>query len=130
LERWRAARVDGINTTDYRDYLAALGSCEVVVLNYHADRYYYRSSGVIGDAVAQGAAVACPDFPVFRRQIIEPVTVGAVFRDPEDLMRAVHAALELRRSQPENFVVWARARTPQQFSRRLDEFILYTRGPG
>jgi glycosyltransferase involved in cell wall biosynthesis len=126
LQKWRAARVDGINTADYRDYLAALASCEVVVLNYQAAQYYYRSSGVIGDAVALGAAVACPDFPVFRSQITEPVTVGAVFRDPEDLVRAVQAALELRHSKPENLVIWADARTPQEFSRRLDEFIAAT----
>ena len=87
LERWRSARVEGNDTADYQDYLAALASCEVVVLNYQAAGYYYRSSGVIGDAIALGAAVACPDFPVFRRQITEPVTVGAAFQGPADLAR-------------------------------------------
>ena len=127
LDRWRAAGIDAINTAAYPDYLAALASCEAVVLNYQAARYYYRSSGVIGDAVALGTAVVCPDFPVFRKQISEPVTVGAVFRDPDDLLRAVNAALDLRRSKPENFAIWRRARSPQEFSRRLDEFILASR---
>jgi hypothetical protein len=127
LSEWSGRRITTINTKCYMDYLGALAQCDVVVLNYARDQYYYRSSGVISDAAGLGVAVACPDFPILRKQVTEPVSVGAVFRSQEEISSAVDKSIALRRRAPQNFAIWSQARHPKEFSRRLDEFVALQR---
>jgi glycosyltransferase involved in cell wall biosynthesis len=128
LASWSGAGIKLVDTAAYEDYLAALASCDVIALNYEASSYYYRHSGVISDAAGVGTAVVCPDYPTLRRQVSEPVPVGYVFRTPEELVPAIRRALELRAGSPENFQRWTWARSPQEFSRRLDEFVRSAQG--
>lgn len=126
LERWTTRGLRTVNTRDYGDYIAALEKCDVVVLDYDCSRYYYRSSGVIADAAALNVAVVAPDFPVFRKQLLEPAPIGAVFHGPEDLLPAIRRAVEIRRSARENFEAWSRARSLERISELLDDFVART----
>ena len=123
LATWAAKGIVTVNTRNYADYLAAMVRADVMVLNYARDFYFYRSSGVINGAASLGTAVVCPDYPIFRRQLTQPVRVGALFATTEGILPAIHEALAIVRNQPGNFKLWARARSAAEFSRRIDEFI-------
>ena len=123
LAAWAAKGIGAVGTRNYADYLAAMARADVMVLNYPRDSYFYRSSGVINDAASLGTAVVCPDYPTFRRQVTQPVRIGALFATAEGILPAIHEALEIVRNEPDNFKLWARARTAAEFGRRIDEFI-------
>lgn len=95
-ELWAGRGFLVADTTAPQAYAAALARCDVVVLNYVRERYYYRASGVVADALARRAAVTCPDFPVMRRQLAEPAPVGATFATLDGLEAAIAEALRLR----------------------------------
>lgn len=123
LEHWGTNGVLTVDTRSYADYLTALARVQVMILSYARDFYFYRSSAVIKDAASLGTAVVCPDYPVFRRQVSEPARVGALFATVEEILPAIHEALDIARSEPGNFKLWAEQRSPAVFSRRIDEFI-------
>lgn len=123
LQDWESEHVLTINTSKYEDYIEALARCDVAIVNYARDYYYYRSSGIINDAASLGTAVVCPNFPVFRRQLTEPVRVGALFDTTAGILPAINLALEIARTEPGNFALWAAHRRPEEFSRRIDAFI-------
>lgn len=123
LQVWGEKGATTWQTFAYEDYLRALLTVDVLLINYSRQHYYFRSSGVIHEAVYVGTAVVCPDFPVFRRQVTEPAPVGAVYRDPESMLAAIRDALEIARSKPHHFERWREARSPREFSRRIDAFI-------
>lgn len=120
---WAAQGFETRDSTSYADYTAAIASVDVLLLNYDSAFYYYRSSGVITDGASQSSAVVAPDFPVFRRQILEPCAIGAVFSDETDLSAAIERAFALVREQPRNFSAWATARSPEVFAEKLDAFL-------
>ena len=123
LRDWQSEHVLTINTSKYEDYIDALARCDVAIVNYARDYYYYRSSGIINDAASLGTAVVCPNFPVLRRQVTEPVRVGALFDTAAGILPAINLALEIARTEPGNFALWAAHRRPEEFSRRIDAFI-------
>ena len=123
LSDWREPGLETIDTKEYSDYLRALARCDVVVLNYPREQYYFRSSGVISDAASLGVAVVCPDFPILRKQVTEPARIGAVFRTEQEILPAIAEALTIRRNMPENFATWAQSRHARDFSQRLDAFV-------
>jgi hypothetical protein len=120
---WSEAGFETRDSTDYADYVAAIRSADVLLVNYDRSFYFYRSSGVINDGAGNGTAVVCPEFPVFRHQVGSPVPVGATFNDGNDLAAAIAQAADLARRYPENFGIWAEARRPEIFAARLDEFL-------
>ena len=123
LETWAQKGVTTVQTMDYQDYLRSVSGVDVLLIYYDKLHYFYRSSGVIHEAACVGTAVVCPDFPVFRYQVTQPVRVGALFQCVEGMLPAIQSALEIARSEPDNFKVWAKARCPEEFSRRIDRFI-------
>lgn len=123
LEHWRTNGVLTVDTRSYAEYLTAVARVHVMILSYARDFYFYRSSGVIKDAASLGTAVVCPDYPVFRRQVSEPTRVGAVFGTVDEILPAIHEALDVAQSEPGNFKLWAEGRSAAVFSRRIDEFI-------
>lgn len=129
LETWAGRGVRAVPTLDYADYLRAMAAVDVLLIHYDRLHYFYRSSGVIHDAACAGTAVVCPDFPVFRYQVTQPVRVGAVFDDSRKMLPALQEALAIARSEPQNFAMWAEARRPEEFSRRIDRFIEARRQP-
>jgi hypothetical protein len=123
LETWAQHGVTTVQTMDYRDYLRSVSDVDVLLIYYDRLHYFYRSSGVIHEAAYIGTAVVCPDFPVFRHQVTQPARVGALFHRVEDMLPAIQSAMEIAKSEPENFKVWAKARCPEEFSRRIDRFL-------
>jgi glycosyltransferase involved in cell wall biosynthesis len=123
LEVWRSCGFEVIDTTRREDYLAALDRSDLVILNYQRERYGYRPSGVAADALAQGAAVVCPDFPLMRCQLTMPAAVGAVFRDADELPAALARALALRPTLPAALAAHHRARDAAALARLLDDFV-------
>lgn len=92
---WQGAQL--VNTTSHQDYLAALELCDIVVLNYERERYFYRCSGVIADAIGTETIVLCPDFPMLHHQVMYPTQVGILYDPTSDLAVAVGQALDLSR---------------------------------
>jgi hypothetical protein len=123
LETWAQKGVTTVQTMDYQDYLRSVSGVDVLLIYYDRLHYFYRSSGVIHEAACVGTAVVCPDFPVFRYQVTQPVRVGALFQSVEGMLPAIQSAFEIARFEPDNFRVWAKARCPEEFSRRVDRFI-------
>lgn len=123
LASWAARGVRAVQTQDYRDYVRAVSEVDVLLIHYERSHYFYRSSGVIHDAAYLGTAVVCPDFPVFRHQVTTPCQVGAVYGSEAEMLPAIQAALGISRAAGDAFATWRRARSPVEFSRRLDRFI-------
>jgi hypothetical protein len=127
---WQGRGFEVIDTGARTAYLAALDRCDVVVLNYQRERYEYRPSGVAADALARGAGVVCPDFPLMRRQLSAPAEVGAVFRSQEQLAAATLRALALRPTLAQALAAHRQARDPAALARLLDRFVADLRGAG
>jgi hypothetical protein len=123
LAQWRERGFETIDTARREDYLAALDRSDLVILNYQRERYEYRPSGVAADALARGAVVVCPDFPLMRQQLTTPAAVGAGFTTPDDLASAIAAALALRPTLPAALTAHQRARDAAALARLLDDFV-------
>lgn len=97
-ERW-ASRLETVDTTTQEQYLDALTRCSVLVLSYNEEAYFYRSSGVIAEAVAMGVRVVCPAFPILERQIGDPAVVGVSYGSEAGIVAAVEKALALPKEE-------------------------------
>lgn len=82
-----------VDTSKTEDYFSTLAACDVVVIHGQRHRYFYRASGILADAIRSSTLVVGPDYPVFRSQIMWPVSVGEVYSEESDLERALMAAL-------------------------------------
>jgi hypothetical protein len=86
-----------INTTTHHEYLSALATCDLVVLNYEASRYFYRCSDVVADAIGTKTFVICPDFPLIHEQVMEPEPIGVLYQHAGEFELAIKDALMLAR---------------------------------
>jgi glycosyltransferase involved in cell wall biosynthesis len=119
------------DTSSGDDYAAALLSCDVVLFNYSREDYCYRGSGVITNALECGANVVCPDYPVFRRQVLHPVRVGGLFADEAAIVETALAVLHERERLFANLAAYATYRDLQAVADRIDAFVALNRpGPG
>jgi glycosyltransferase involved in cell wall biosynthesis len=73
------------DTSSQDDYISFLLSLDILILPYNADAYTYRVSGVIAEAIGCGTAVICTDLPCLSRQVLFPVSAGAVLK-PSDFL--------------------------------------------
>ncbi|WP_026608543.1 glycosyltransferase [Methylocapsa acidiphila] len=119
--------IEIVDTSTPEAYAKALSSCDVVILNYSYDNYYYRSSGVIVNAIECGANIVCPDYPVFRKQVLNPIQIGALFTDESEIFDAITSVLAQRDALCRNIEAYAAARTPQAVARHIDEFAKINR---
>jgi len=110
------------DTSNGADYAAALQSCDVVLFNYNREDYYYRGSGVITNAVECGASVVCPDYPVFRRQVLSPVPVGYLFEDESKIVETALSALQDRELLHANIEAYSSFRNPRAVAKIIDAF--------
>jgi hypothetical protein len=88
-------KVKLFNTDNREDYLAVLAACDVIVLNYEQEKYYYRCSGVAADAIGVHTYVICPDYPLMQSQILSPSPVGLVYHHETELESILQQVLEL-----------------------------------
>lgn len=122
-EAWAARGFEVADTSTRQQYLEALDRCDVVVLNYRRDRYFYRSSGVAAEAIARRATPVCPDFPIMRRMLREPVPAGVVFQGLEGLEAALAEAVALRPGIDHALARHEHERSAAAIARRLDAFV-------
>ncbi len=73
-----------MDTTTDAQYSACLSSLDIIVMDFTKENYFCRPSGAVIDAAMNRCFVLCPDFPVLRAQISQPVPVGATFRVLEE----------------------------------------------
>jgi hypothetical protein len=112
LDTWQNRGAKTINTSNSDDYVRAFCLSDAIVLNYDCAAYYYRSSGVICDAIAANTAIICPNYPVLKDQITRLGQVGMTFSDTKDI-----ASILL--SIKENFVDFNAGLLSQQQSRGI-----------
>lgn len=113
-----------VDTSAPASYVAALDRCDVVVLNYRPDRYFLRPSGVAADAISRRTVVVCPDFPLMRHQLTQPLPAGTLFASLDDLERAIHEALALAPgATPDAWLVHETARGAAAIAPILDRFV-------
>jgi hypothetical protein len=84
-----AEGVEFCYTSSSAEYINFLKSLSIGVVLAKKERYYFRNSGTIADMAASGVVVICPDFPVFRSQIENPVTIGALYSSELDVDKAI-----------------------------------------
>ncbi len=112
-----------LDTTTDAAYAEALALCDVLLLNYDRDSYYYRPSATITDAIAFGRNVVCPDYPIFRAQVGVPVPAGATFTSETDLPRAIGEALRARTEFPDAAQRYRDHRSPKSIARLLKAYL-------
>lgn len=127
-EEWAAQGFEVADTGTRQQYLAALDRCDLVVLNYRRERYFYRSSGVAADAISRRVTTVCPDYPIMRRMLCDPVPVGAVFRGVRSLETALAEALALRPGIDQALAEHERVRSAGAIAARLDAFVVRVLG--
>jgi hypothetical protein len=128
-----AAAARGLPTLDTstpQAYGAALERATVVLLSYRREDYELRSSGVVLDAAAAGAAIVCPDYPVLRDQVSSPVPIGVTYHSPADLPAALDGAAALSQQKPENFAIYLDSRSLAAVGTLLREFTPTVHPPG
>lgn len=91
--KWASRGVNVVNTSSRDNYLKCLYELDILVVNYRAVDYYYRTSGVILDAISCGTLVVFPNYPVFHKQVCVPARFGAPFSDLSDLEAAINECI-------------------------------------
>jgi hypothetical protein len=112
--------VEPVDTDDYDAYVAFIQSLDVLVVNLRRDHYWYRSSGVVQDALSAGVFVIVNDYPVVRSQISAPVTVGKVYSDlPELSTILANLRRHVRGDRRHRSETWNNARSPAETATAL-----------
>ena len=112
-----------VDTASPENYDEALRLSDIVVVNYNTDRYRYRTSGVIADAIFRGTYVVCPDYPVFKAQVSVPCAVGTTFKCLEELPSAIEMAVNLVQDGQDSFKEYIRYRQPEHLAEKIDAWI-------
>ena len=111
------------DTTAFEAYFDAIDRVDAVLLSFDRGRYYYRSSGVITDAIFRRKIVICPDFPIFRAQVQVPEKVGVVIGSWDQLSDALKEAIDLVQSSEDAFDCYREYRTPESLALALDQYL-------
>jgi hypothetical protein len=103
--------MDGIgaeimDTTTDAQYGACLSSLDIIVMDFTKEHYYFRPSGAVIDAAMNRCFVLCPDFPVLRAQIGQPVPVGATFRVLEESLIVLARVMQELERAPVDMETW------------------------
>lgn len=113
-----------IDTTNFKDYMRAIKTCDIVVFNYDSYDYYWRHSGIIAECVAEGKYVICPSFPLLRSQINWPQPVGMCFENIVQLEETLEAAMKnIPNELTANFAAQRENRSAKIASGRIDQYI-------
>jgi glycosyltransferase involved in cell wall biosynthesis len=112
-----------LDTTTIENYDDALRLSDVILLNYDVNRYLYRDSAVIADAIFRGTVVVCPDYPTFKAQVSIPCPVGTTFRSLADLPQAIERAVGMAFGNRESFHEYIHYRQAEGLARKIDEWL-------
>ena len=75
------------------------------------------------DAAIHGCYVICPDFPVFRAQINEPVSVGATFQSLDEIPGLIANAMKQLDQMPVNSAAWRQYRRVENIAAQIRDFL-------
>ena len=121
---WLETRdIEILDTTTETQYAACLSSLDIFVVDFLRAEYYFRPSGAVVDAAIHGCYVLCPDFPVFRAQINEPVSVGATFRSLEEIPALIGRAMRQLEEKPIDSAAWREYRRVEHIAARMRDFL-------
>jgi hypothetical protein len=118
-----ALPVEVVETWRDAQYFGCLANLDVLIVDFRRDDYWFRPSGVIIDAAMSGCAVLCPDFPVMRAEIVDPVRIGRAFTDLSEvpaLLREMKTAL---RVAPPDFAAWREPRRMERIAPLFESFL-------
>jgi glycosyltransferase involved in cell wall biosynthesis len=115
--------VEILDTTTEAQYAACLSSLDVFVVDFLRAEYYFRPSGAVVDAAIHGCYVICPDFPVFRAQINEPVSVGATFQSLDEIPGLIANAMKQLDQMPVNSAAWRQYRRVENIAAQIRDFL-------
>jgi glycosyltransferase involved in cell wall biosynthesis len=94
------------DTSTEAQYSECLSSLDIFVVDFLKSEYYFRPSGAVVDAGMNGCYVICPDFPVFREQISQPVSIGATFQNLDELPALLEKAMAELEVHPVETETW------------------------
>jgi hypothetical protein len=99
-----------IDTTSSEQYNSFIQSLDIVINYYDKDNFYYRSSGVLNDAVSGGCFVIVPNYPLFKEQISNPVKVGETYENVDDIKNAIDKSIQYLTNNVVEFEKWREIR--------------------
>lgn len=113
-------RVELVDTTLDPAYVEFLSQMDILITYYERDKYFYRTSGVMNDAVCSGCYVVAPDYPILAHQISWPAAVGATYEDMDGLVPAISTCVHALREQGQDpHWQWRQQRTAESIAPRL-----------
>ncbi len=115
--------IELIDTTTEAQYSQCLASLDIFVVDFVKAEYFFRPSGAVVDAGMNGCYVLCPDYPIFRAQISQPVSIGATFGELEEIPARLKAAMELLETAPPDWQAWRDEHRLEAIAERFRSFM-------
>ena len=115
--------VEVMDTTTEAQYSACLSSLDIFVVDFVQEEYYFRPSGAVMDAGMNGCFVLCPDFPVFREQIAQPVPIGTTFRSIDEIPAVLRRVMPQLEAAPIDSAAWRRHHRVENIARMMQAFL-------
>jgi hypothetical protein len=98
--------VEILDTGTDAQYTHCLSSLDIFVVDFVQSEYYFRPSGAVVDAGMNGCYVLCPDYPVFREQIGQPISIGATFQKLDQIPALLEQAMRRLEAKPLDSDAW------------------------
>ncbi|MBW4520428.1 MAG: hypothetical protein KME16_12105 [Scytolyngbya sp. HA4215-MV1] len=119
-EKIEQLEVQLYDTTQESEYFNLLKKLDILVAFYKGDRYYYRASGVVNDAVSCGCYILASDYPVIQHQLLSPVEVGKTFQTFDELESRISEVIpHIRSHGKDNQWLWREGRTAKTIAKQL-----------
>jgi len=112
-----------LDTTTETHYSACLSSLDIFVVDFVHAEYYFRPSGAVVDAGMNGCYVICPDFPVFRAQIGQPVSIGETFRTVTEVPLLIERAMQRLEQGPIDSETWRQYHRVENIAAQMQGFL-------
>ncbi len=112
-----------MDTSSSSEYARAFNKCDIVILNYEMDSYFYRCSGIICDAISMGTAVLCPDYPILRHQISAYGQIGEVFSELHEIPEKIRLMSSRSELYAVGFVTQISERSVLGIQNKIDRFF-------
>jgi hypothetical protein len=113
-----------IDTTSSEQYNSFIQSLDIVINYYDKEHFYYRSSGVLNDAISGGCFVIVPDYPLLKEQVSNPVKVGETYENIEDIKNAIDRSIQYMTNNVIAFDKWCHIRSNEKILKNLSKQIL------
>lgn len=119
-EKIEQLEVQLYDTAQESEYFNLLQKLDILVAFYKGDRYYYRASGVVNDAVSCGCYILASDYPVIKHQLISPVEIGKTFQNFDELEARISEAIpHIRSHGKDKQWLWRKGRTAEAIAKQL-----------